>query len=235
MTATGNSGPEPDRPIMELRHVSVGYGPATVLDDVNLKIHAGDFVGLAGSNGSGKTTLFRSMLGVLPLRSGAIDRSFAPANLGYVPQTSSLDSYFPVSVAEVVAMGAYGRVRPLKRFPRVERSRVRAVLTQVGLVHLARMPFFELSGGQQQRVLIARALAVDPLLLLLDEPLSGVDQESREAVVGLLMEINRRTGLAVVISSHDGTVLEKSCRTIIRVSGGRVLVGGSNRADGELR
>lgn len=217
--------------IMELRAVSVGYEARAVLDEVSLRIHAGDFVGLAGANGSGKTTLLKSMLGVLPLRRGTIETNFSRAHLGYVPQTSSLDSYFPLSVGEVVAMGAYGRIHPLQRFPHAEKMRVHTILERVGLAHLARMRFFNLSGGQQQRVLIARALVVDPVLLLLDEPLSGVDQESRKAIVEVLTRINREQDLAIVISSHDEEMLEQSCKRLVLVSGGRARTGAHRQED----
>jgi manganese/iron transport system ATP-binding protein len=213
-----------DNPVVELRQASLGYQSEPVLTGVDLQIHAGDFVGLAGANGSGKTTLLKSMLGILPLLGGTVERNFALANLGYVPQTSSLDSYFPLSVDEVVAMGAYGRVNAWTRFPKRERTRVASVLAHVGLSHLARTSFFHLSGGQQQRVLIARALVVDPVLLLLDEPLAGVDQESRKAIVDLLTLINRQQGLAIVISSHDRQILEQGCQQVILVSDGCAYV-----------
>lgn len=218
-------------PIIAFREASVGYETRAVLDEVNLEIHAGDFVGLAGANGSGKTTLLKSMLGMLPLRRGSIETNFPLHRLGYVPQSTTLDAYFPLSVGEVVAMGAYGRVHPLKRFPRTERVRVNAVLEQVGLAHIVRTGFFNLSGGQQQRVLIARALAVDPVLLLLDEPLSGVDQESRKAIVEVLTHINREQNLAIVISSHDEEILERSCKSLVFVSGGRAHAGVHGRGD----
>lgn len=218
-------------PIIAFREASVGYEARAVLDEVDLEIHAGDFVGLAGANGSGKTTLLKSMLGMLPLRRGSIETNFPLHSLGYVPQSTTLDAYFPLSVGEVVAMGAYGRVHPLKRFPRTERVRVNAVLEQVGLAHLRRTGFFNLSGGQQQRVLIARALAVDPVLLLLDEPLSGVDQESRRAIVEVLTQINREQNLAIVISSHDEEILEQNCKSVVLVSGGRAHAGVHGRGD----
>jgi len=221
MTAIETVEAKQGKRVLMLREATLGYGAQPVLDGVNLQIYAGDFVGLAGPNGAGKTTLLKSMLGVLPLHGGAIERNFPLANVGYVPQTSSLDSYFPVNVDEVVAMGTYGRVRALTWFPRAEKARVLEVLEQVGLAHLARMAFFRLSGGQQQRVLIARALAMDPVLLLLDEPLSGVDQESRRTIVDLLIRINRERGLAIVISSHEQEVLEKGCGRMILVAGGR--------------
>ncbi len=214
-----------ERPVLALQHACLGYGAETVLDDVHLRIDTGEFVGLAGANGTGKTTLLRSMLGLLPLRGGRVERHLPRARLGYVPQSVSLDAYFPLSVWEVAAMGAYGRLRPWRRFSGHERSRVDTALEQVGLAQLRRAVFFHLSGGQRQRALIARALTVDPALLLLDEPFSGVDRDAREDIAQQLGDINRRSRLAIVISSHDSGMLERSCERVIRLSKGRALGG----------
>ncbi len=213
------------RPVLALRHARLGYGAETVLDDVHLRIESGEFVGLAGANGSGKTTLLRSMLGLLPLRDGRMERHLPRAHLGYVPQSASLDAYFPLSVWEVAAMGAYGRLRPWRRFSGHERRRVDTALEQVGLAGLRRAVFSHLSGGQRQRALIARALTVDPALLLLDEPFSGVDRDARETIARQLEDINRGSRLAIVISSHDSGLLERSCERVIRLSEGRVQGG----------
>ena len=215
----------PERPLLALQHACLGYGPETVLDDVHLRIDAGEFVGLAGANGSGKTTLLRSMLGLLPPRGGSVERHLPRSRLGYVPQHATLDAYFPLSVREVAAMGAYGRLRPWRPFPPSERRRVDRALVQVGLVQLGRAVFFHLSGGQRQRALLARALTVDPALLLLDEPFAGVDRDAREAIARQLEEINRSSRLAIVLCSHDGDLLARSCDRVIRVSDGCVHGG----------
>ncbi len=221
MTASAS----PERLLLSLRHACLGYGAETVLDDVHLCIDAGEFVGLAGANGSGKTTLLRSMLGLLPLRSGRVERHLPRARLGYVPQHASLDAYFPLSVWEVAAMGAYGRLRPWRLFPRRERQRVDNALVQVSLGRLGRAVFSHLSGGQRQRALIARALTVEPALLLLDEPFAGVDREAREDIARRLEEINRVSRLAIVICSHDDDLLARFCERVIRVSDGCVHGG----------
>lgn len=221
MTAGGS----PERLLLSLRHACLGYGAETVLDDVHLRIDAGEFVGLAGANGSGKTTLLRSMLGLLPPRGGSVERHLPRARLGYVPQHASLDPYFPLSVREVVAMGAYGRLRPWQRFSPSEGQRVDKALAQVSLSHLGRAVFSHLSGGQRQRALIARALTVAPALLLLDEPFAGVDREAREDIARRLEEINRSSRLAIVICSHDGELLARCCDRVIRVSEGRLRGG----------
>lgn len=222
----------PGRPLLALQEASLGYGAETVLDGVDLDIRAGDFVGLSGPNGSGKTTLLRSLLGLLPLRAGRLECSVTRSRLGYVPQGVSLDAYFPVSVKEVVAMAAYGRLRPWQPFPGRERRRAGEVLERVGLAHLERAAFFRLSGGQRQRVLVARALNMDPAVLLLDEPFSAVDRESREAIMQGLVEINRRARLTIVISSHDRDILEGACGNMIHVSDGRVRARVSGQPPG---
>ncbi len=217
------------RPLLALQRARLGYGGETVLDHVHVRIDAGEFVGLTGANGSGKTTLLRSMLGLLPLHGGSVEReNLPPARLGYVPQQLSLDAWFPLSVWEVAAMGAYGRLRPWRRFPRHERQRVDAALEQVGLASLRRVLFFHLSGGQRQRVLMARALTVEPSLLLLDEPFAGVDRAAREDIAQRLGAINRRSRLAIVLCSHDSELLARACGRVIHVSDGRVH--GSARA-----
>ncbi len=209
-----------EHPIIALQGACLGYGAEPVLEGVDLEIHAGDFVGLAGANGSGKTTLLRSMLGLLPLRGGRVERHFPRARLGYVPQNDSLSAYFPLSVWEVAAMGAYGRLRPWRLFPGDERRRVDTALERVGLARLGRTAFAHLSGGQRQRVLIARALTMEPVLLLLDEPFSGVDRDSKADIAQQLVDLNRGSRMTIVLSSHDGEILDQACGRVIRASNG---------------
>ena len=216
------AGDTPARPVLELRHASLGYGAETVLDDVDLRIDASEFVGLAGANGSGNTTLLRSLLGLLPPRAGRVERHLPRARLGYVPQQASLDTYFPLTVWEVAAMGAYGRLLPWQRFSGHERQRVDAALERVGLARLRRAVFFHLSGGQRQRALIARALTVDPELLILDEPFAGVDRNAREEIARQLVDFNSRSRMTIVLSSHDSEILDGTCGRVIRLSNGGV-------------
>src|SRR5574341_288067 len=148
--------------LVSLHRADVGYANAVVLHEVDLQIRTGDLVAMAGPNGSGKTTLFRTLLGFLPVLSGALARNCALSEFGYVPQSTSLDANFPITAREVVEMGGYGRIKCYQGFPAEEKDRLDAVLRQVGLSHLAARPFFSLSGGQRQRMLIARALMVGP-------------------------------------------------------------------------
>jgi ABC-type Mn2+/Zn2+ transport system ATPase subunit len=133
-----------------------------------------------------------------------------------------LDANFPVIVAEVVGMGGYGRLRPYQRTPAAEKETLDKVLQQVGLGHLAARSFFSLSGGQKQRILIARALMVGPKILILDEPLAGVDTESRVAITELLLGLNRDEKKAIFFSSHDLRMVRSVTKRILRADGGKV-------------
>jgi ABC-type Mn2+/Zn2+ transport system ATPase subunit len=214
--------PAESLPLVSLHGVKLGYDSEAVLHEVELDIHAGDLIAIAGPNGSGKTTLFRAILGFLPLLGGTLTRNCPLSEFGYVPQSAALDSNFPVTVQEVVRMGTYGRLRPFQSIPGQERERLRLVLQQVGLSNLASRAFFSLSGGQKQRILIARALIVVPKILILDEPLSGVDTESQGAITELLLRINREEGKAIFFSSHDLRMVRSVTQKILRVDGGKM-------------
>jgi ABC-type Mn2+/Zn2+ transport system ATPase subunit len=209
-------------PLVSLQNVNLGYDSGPVLQNVNLAIYPGGLIGLAGPNGSGKTTLFRAILGLLPVLSGALSRSCPLSNFGYVPQSAALDPQFPLSASEVVEMGAYGRVRSYQFLPLQEKKRIIEVLDQVGLRRLANRSFFSLSGGQKQRMLIARALMVNPKIMILDEPLSGVDEESRRSITDLLIKLTREKNIAVFFSSHDLEMVQRVADKIVRVDKGQV-------------
>lgn len=208
-------------PLVSLESVSLGYDSAPVVQAVDLAIYPGDLIGFAGPNGSGKTTILRAILGLLPVLDGKLSRSCALSDFGYVPQSTALDPQFPLNVEEVVEMGAYGRVRSYQLLPHDEKERRREVLDQVGLNHLAGKSFFSLSGGQKQRILIARALMVKPKIMILDEPLSGVDRDSQRAITELLIRLNREKGLAIFFSSHDLDMVRSVAAKILRVEKGK--------------
>ena len=226
--ATGRGSGDEPVPLVRLQNVSVGYDSAPVLEDVSMALYAGSLVGLAGPNGSGKTTLFRSILGLLPILSGSIARSCPLSNFGYVPQSAALDPHFPLTVGEIVEMGAYGRVRPYQSLPAPERKRVSEVLDLVGLKHLKAKSFFACSGGQKQRILVARAVMVKPKIMILDEPLSGVDEESRGSITELLIKLVRENGLAVFFSSHDLQMVQRVADEIVRLDHGKIWLDESN-------
>jgi len=220
-SARGRESFDEPLPLVSLRDVNLGYDSTQVLYGVNLTIYPSDLVGVAGPNGSGKTTLFRAILGLLPILGGSLSRSCPLSKFGYVPQSAALDPQFPLSVGEIVEMGAYGRVRSFSLFPKEEKRQVGEVLDQVGLRHLTRKSFFALSGGQKQRILIARALMVKPQIMILDEPLSGVDEATRHSITDFLIKLTREKNLAVFFSSHDLEMVQRVTDKIVRVDKGR--------------
>jgi ABC-type Mn2+/Zn2+ transport system ATPase subunit len=213
--------------LLALRDVSLGYDGRPVLEHVDLTVERGDFVALLGPNGAGKTTLFRGILGLIPLLAGGIewgfDRRAHPP--GYVPQKETLDAIFPLTVGEVVLMGTFARLRPLRRVGRRERRLAADCLAQVGLTDLGTQPFWALSGGQKQRVLIARALAAEPELLLLDEPTAGIDPGAETQIMALISRLNRERGLTVVLVSHHLRLVRSLVRTVVWVENGVVTRG----------
>jgi len=209
-------------PLVSFRAATLGYDGVPVLHTVDLEIGAGDLIAMAGPNGAGKTTIFRTILGFIPTITGLLIRHCALNEFGYVPQSSALDATFPITAREVVAMGGFGRLKPYQGLPGREKQRLHDVLEQVGLSHLAGRSFFSLSGGQRQRMLIARALMVGPKILILDEPLSGVDPESQKAISDLLVKLNREEGKAIFFSSHDLRMVRSVTERVLRVDGGRV-------------
>jgi ABC-type Mn2+/Zn2+ transport system ATPase subunit len=186
--------------MIEVRGLSGGYAPGrAAISDVGFTAEPGQIVGVLGPNGGGKTTLFRALLGELPVQDGDVRLPGRPA---YVPQTERARLDFPVSAFDVVLMGAYGRTPWFRRVSRADRDAARAALGRVGLAGEAGDSFGALSGGQRQRVLIARALLQQAPLLLLDEPLSGVDGVSAARIEALFAEL-RAEGRTLLVATHD--------------------------------
>jgi len=188
------------KPLVEVEDLSAGYRLGDpVLSGVSFAVAAGTSTAVLGPNGGGKTTLFRALLGEAPQRSGTVRIAGRAA---YVPQTDRARLDFPVSALDVTLMGTYAATPWYRPTGRAGRERAAAALQRVGLGPLARTRFGELSGGQRQRVLIARALAQQAPVLLLDEPLSGVDRPAAERILALLAEL-RDEGRALLVSTHD--------------------------------
>ena len=190
---------------IQARELQVDLGGRRVLDGVDITVRARTVHVLLGPNGAGKTTLLRSLLGLQPLRQGQVQ---IQGRLGYVPQRSEMDWDFPVTAQEVVMLGL---VRRISRWRGPHRAHVEAVARALRTVRLADLrdrPISEMSGGQRQRVLIARALAQDPSVLVLDEPFTGLDMPSQELLTDLFRDLARQ-GHAVLMSTHDlGQALE---------------------------
>ena len=181
-----------------LHNVSFWYRAGTpVLENVNLEIEAGAFVGVLGPSGSGKTTLLKSMLGLVRPTQGHIEAN--RRQIGYVPQVETVDWNFPVSVEQVVLMGRTG----LLPWPsRADRVYAYQIMERLGIADFAQRHIRSLSGGQQQRVFLARAMTVRPALLVLDEPTAGVDMRTQEDILHLLASLNHE-GMTIVLTTHD--------------------------------
>ena len=226
-------------PVLAYRGCSVGYGAGPVVHGVDLEVDAGDCVALLGPNGSGKTTLVRAALGLAQVTSGSLEVLGTPvrdltrrAAIGYVPQRHTVATSVPATVAEVVGVGRLARTDPVRRLLPAGRRRDRAAVEQaleaVGLADRARSSVGELSGGQQRRVLIARALASEPELMLLDEPTAGVDEDSQHALVEVLAALAGR-GVSMVIVTHELAAVRGVVDRAVRLVDGRV------RDDARLR
>jgi ABC-type Mn2+/Zn2+ transport system ATPase subunit len=205
--------------LIELRAVEVGYNREAVLPPLNLDIAAGMSLGIVGPNGSGKTTLVRTMLGLLRPVSGQISfpRGKRP-RFGYVPQRASVDVSFPLTSYEVALMGRYGLTSAGRRPGPNDVERTRDALRDVGALELAQRPFHALSGGQRQRVLVARALAAEPEILVLDEPTTGMDLPSEHSMLMLLRSFTRR-GIAVILISHQLGAVADHVEQLVVVAG----------------
>ncbi|MDP8924315.1 MAG: metal ABC transporter ATP-binding protein [Chloroflexota bacterium] len=192
---------------VELRGVAGGYGRRIALDGVNLTVPTGTLTAVVGPNGGGKSTLLKLLLGLIEPWDGSV-RVFGRApravrrRIGYVPQTGSGDWRFPATVGEVVMMGRNGRIGLFRRPGAADRAAVRAALDRVGMLARIDEQVSELSGGQQQRAFFARALVQEPELLLLDEPLAGVDALTEQDIYRLLRELVER-GVSVLFTTHN--------------------------------
>jgi ABC-type Mn2+/Zn2+ transport system ATPase subunit len=190
--------------------LSVAFGDRQALSEVSFRVPAGAFVGILGPNGAGKTTLLRALLGQLSPR-GRIE---IERPLAYMPQLSDAQSAFPVDALGVVLMGLYPRLGWWRRPSRSDRDAARLLLDRVGLADRARSSFAELSGGQRQRVLLARALAQEGRVLLLDEPLAGVDTLSRELLLKAIGE-ERAAGRTALMTTHDLAEAGRVCDRLL--------------------
>ena len=208
--------------VIRLENVSLGYQGTPILSGVSFAVHAGEFTALVGPNGAGKTTLLRGILGLVPVIVGRVvygfDRRTHPP--GYVPQRDALDPIFPLSALEVVLMGTYARIPPLRPVGSRQHRLAARCLDEVGLFGAAARQYAEMSGGQKQRVLIARALAAEPEVMFLDEPTAGVDHEAETAIIEVIRNLNRERSLTVVLVSHHLAHIESLVSSVVWVDEG---------------
>lgn len=193
-------------PVLDVQGLSVRYNDHFALQEITFHLQSGESVAVVGPNGAGKSTLFKVIAGVLPPSSGQVNVFGSQPGghicIAYIPQRSQVDWRFPVSVGEVVMMGRSRRLRPFAWPNRQDWERVHQALRTVDLDDLSKRQISELSGGQQQRMFIARALAQEAELMLMDEPLTGLDAPSQESLLGLLGRLQEQ-GVTVMVATHD--------------------------------
>jgi len=191
-----------NKTMISFEDVSLGYGKKIILQKLNLEISQGDFLGIIGPNGSGKTTLLKGILGLQKPVSGIIKCNSFEIRFGYVIQRQFIDEIFPLTAKEIVAMGRYGQIGPFKRFSKNDRKYVENAMEVAEIEDIAAQPYRTLSGGQKQRVLIARAIASEANILILDEPTNDMDIKGEVKLMELIKMIHAEQNVTVVIVSH---------------------------------
>ena len=190
-------------PALTVRDLTVSYNREPAIDSVSFEVARGESVAIIGPNGAGKSTLIKAIMGLLQPRAGRVSLAGGDGrSLGYVPQHEAVNWDFPVTVSDVVMMGCARQVGWLRWPGAAQRHLVAESLARVGLAHLADQPVGELSGGQRRRVFIARALAQQASILILDEPFSGVDTSAQDSMMYVLDSL-QRDGLTILLSTHD--------------------------------
>jgi len=214
---------------VRIEGLSVHYGPTPALEDINLTVADGEYLGIIGPNGGGKSTLLKAILGLVPLTTGSVsiygkNPKKSKSLVGYVPQFAMLDKKFPITVLEVVLTGRMQPgLTPFMSFSRDDRRIAYQLLERVGVAPLAGRQIAELSGGEFQKMLIARALAVNPRLMLLDEPTASVDPSSRQQIYDLLAELNQE--MSIILVTHDLMAISAQVRSLACLNGRLVYHG----------
>lgn len=219
-------------PALRLTGASIGYDDVAVVTSVDLVVRRGEALAVLGSNGSGKTTLARGILGLAPVLDGEVEVLGAPVGrlrergrVGYVPQRHTVSGAVPATVREVVGVGRLARLGLLRRLSAADRAAVADAVAAVGLADRMADPVASLSGGQQRRVLVARALAAEPELLIMDEPTAGVDVASQEALAAVLAEVSA-AGTTLLVVTHEAGPLAGVLQRAVVVDHGRIRYDG---------
>lgn len=204
--------------LIEIKNASMGYEGKTVLSDINLKINEGDYVCIVGENGSGKTTLMKCLLGLMSVQGGSISygEGLKQCEIGYLPQQTVLQKDFPASVSEAVLSGCLNQKHTLF-YSKEQKESAAKNMELTGIYQLRKKCFRELSGGQRQRVLLARALCATHKLLILDEPVTGLDPKASSDMYALIKNLNKN-GITIIMVSHDITASVNNASKILHLS-----------------
>lgn len=201
------------------KNLSVGYNGITAASGISFSIEKGGYLCVVGENGSGKSTLIKTLLNLIKPISGTLEfgDGLTQKSIGYLPQKSELQNDFPASVREIVLSGFLGKKRVNAFYSREEKKEVTKILTMLGIASIENETFTKLSGGQMQRVLLARALCACGGLLVLDEPVSGLDPEATLEMYETVDRLNRENNISVIMISHDMKAVEKYAKQILRI------------------
>ena len=201
------------------QRLCVGYDGQSVLQDLTFELLAGDYLCIVGENGSGKSTLMKTILGLQTPISGSIltGDGLRKNEIGYLPQQTQVQKDFPASVREIVLSGCQGRCGSRPFYNKEEKKLAAEAMEKMQITRLARRCYRELSGGQQQRVLLARALCAASQLLILDEPITGLDPAAAQDLYKTLAYLNQKEGMAIVMVTHDLKAALKSARTVLHI------------------
>jgi ABC-type Mn2+/Zn2+ transport system ATPase subunit len=233
MTKTGEQEiRDPAR--LDIKHVSAGYNGVDAISNLSLQIPHGSQAAIVGPNGAGKSTLFKALVGLLPVRKGSIQIHCQPIGqhrdcVAYIPQREEVDWKFPVTVRDVISMGRFAHTGFLGTIGNKDRTVVEECLRKMDLTELAEVPVGDLSGGQQQRVFLARALAQEPHILLMDEPFTGVDATTTETTLNLLREL-RKDKVTVLVSTHDLNLAAEHFELIVLLNKKLIAFGPPEKA-----
>lgn len=213
---------------VECRSCSLGYEGETVVSDINFQVRAGDYLCILGENGSGKSTLVKALLGLKAPISGEIVRGggIGPGEIGYLPQQTVVQRDFPASVREIVQSGCLGKTGLRPFYNAAEKAAAAKNMERLGITGLAKKCYRELSGGQQQRVLLARALCAADKILLLDEPVTGLDPKAQLDMYELISNLNKN-GITIIMVSHDINAAVTFASHILHIGGQKQLFFGS--------
>ncbi|MBQ7828753.1 MAG: ABC transporter ATP-binding protein [Clostridia bacterium] len=206
--------------LLTAQNVTLGYDNTTVVEDLNFEVNSGDYLCIVGENGSGKTTLMKTILRLKNSLSGKIftGEGLRQNEIGYLPQQTEVQRDFPASVWEIVLSGCLNKcgIRPF--YSKKEKMLARENMERMGIAHLEKRCYRELSGGQQQRVLLARALCATSKMLLLDEPVAGLDPKATAELYEVIDKLNKEYGITVIMISHDISAAVKYASHILHIS-----------------
>ncbi len=212
---------------LECKNLTLGYGSKTVIENLSFTVNKGDYLCIVGENGSGKSTLMKTILRLLKPLAGTIKTGdgLLPDEISYLPQQTDVQRDFPASVSEIVLSGCQSRCGKRPFYNREEKQLALAAMEKLGITHLAKKCYRELSGGQQQRTLLARALCAAQKMLLLDEPVTGLDPLATEEMYELIEELNK-DGITIIMISHDIEAALKHATHVLHIgSGGACFFG----------